>query len=249
MAMTIDLTLAGGPADFRCYGTIQSQRLGSRRLLLLFGERHSLKPFIRDTLLNVIKLNKLGVLSCVGVEGHPGKDIPGWEAQRTFASLRSEHGGDDEKMVEGMLRALGGRDSYFWKTLVLMCPSLAVRSVDDGQLCDRASALEGLWCSQRHDHIRESLRRSVLFEAAGFESTLADRERQIDAKVALQFEQEWAEHEVNVARDGKILENLLALWDRSETDKIAVLNAGSSHQWRIARHLPLDISYYHIEQP
>jgi hypothetical protein len=216
---------------------------------LKVGQRHSLKPFIRDTLLNVIELDKLGVLSCVGVEGQPGKDIPGLEAQRAFESLQKEHDADDEKMVEGMLRALRGRNYYFWKTLVLMRPGLKVRSVDDGELCDRAAALEGLWCSQRYDHIRESLRRSDLFEAAGLEPTRADRDLQIDAKAALQFEQEWAEHEVNVARDRKMLENLLAIWDEAGPEKVAVLNAGSSHQRRIARQLPDDISYYHIEQP
>jgi hypothetical protein len=249
MAVSIDLTLAGGSASFGCHGTIQSQRLGGRRLLLLFGERHSLKPFIRDTLLNVIELDKLGLLSCVGVEGHPGKDIPGWETQRRFESLQRESGGDNEKMVEGMLRAFIGRDFYFWKTLVLMRPNLKVQSVDDGELCDRASVLEGLWCNQRHDHIRERLRQSDLFQVAGVESSPPERDRQIDVKVAVQFEQEWSEHEVNVTRDRKMLDNLMALWNQSGPEKIAVLNAGSSHQWRLARLLPAEISFYHIEQP
>jgi hypothetical protein len=125
MAVRIDLTLAGGPADFSCRGTVQSQWLGGQRLLLLFGERHSLKPFIRDTLLNVIKLADLGVLSCVGVEGHPGTNIPGRDAQRAFEALQKENGADDEEVVEGMLRALRGRDFYFWKTLDLMRPGLS----------------------------------------------------------------------------------------------------------------------------
>jgi hypothetical protein len=148
-----------------------------------------------------------------------------------------------------MLRTLRGRDYHFWKTLVLMRPALKVRSVDDGELCERAAALEGLWCNQHHDHIRESLGRSDLFQAAGVEPTPADRDLQIDAKAALQFEQEWAEHEVNVARDGKMLQNLLALWDEAGPEKVAVLNARSSHQWRIARQLPDGISYCHVEQP
>jgi hypothetical protein len=46
-----------------------------------------------------------------------------------------------------------------------------------------------------------------------------------------------------------MVEKLLALWDRSGPDKVAVLNAGSSHQWRIARHLPPEVSYRHVEQP
>ena len=121
--------------------------------------------------------------------------------------------------------------------------------VDDGELCDRAAALEGLWGGSRYEYIRDRLRRSDLFEVAGIEPRPADRDLQIDARVALQFEQEWAEHEVNVARDGKMLENLPALWDEAGPEKVAVLNAGSSHQWRIARRLPADIGHYHIEQP
>jgi hypothetical protein len=244
----IDLTRYGAGV-FNCRGIVQSQRPRGRLLLLLFGERHSLKPFIRDTLLNVIDLDKLGVLSCVGVEGHPDKDIPGGEACRAFESLQKEHGADDEKLVEGMLRALRGRNYYFWKTLVLVRPDLKVKSVDDRALCDRAAALEGLWGGPRYAYIRDRLRRSVLFEAAGVDPAPADRDLQIDAKVALQFEQEWAEHEVHVSRDGKMLENLLALWEEAGPEKVTVLIAGSSHQWRIARQLPDDISYYHIEQP
>jgi hypothetical protein len=244
----IDLTRYGAGV-FNCRGTVQSQRSSGRRLLLLFGERHSLKPFIRDALLNVIELDRLGVLSCVGVEGHPGKEIPGSEARRVFESLQKGHGTDDTNLVEAMLRALRGRNYYFWKTLVLMRPDLKVESVDDAALCDRAATLEGLWGGPRYEYIRDRLRRSDLFEAAGVDPMPADWDLQIDAKVALQFEQEWGEHEVNVARDGKMLENLLALWDEADSEKVAVLNAGSSHQWRIARRLPDDISYIHIEQP
>jgi len=248
MASTLDLTLAGGPVDFKCRGTVHSQRLGGRRLLILFGERHSLKPFIRNTLLDVIELDKLGVLSCVGVEGHPGREILGSEARRAFDILRSDNNGGDERMVEGILRALRGRDFHFWKTLVLVRPSLVVQSVDDGELCDRACALEMRFI-QRQDYIEATLRQSDLFEVTGFESSPDERDRQIAIKAALQFEQEFAEHEVNVSRDAKMLENLMALWDRSGLEKIAVLNAGSSRQWRIARRLPAGVSFYHIEQP
>jgi hypothetical protein len=152
-------------------------------------------------------------------------------------------------MVEGTLRALRGRDYHLWKTLALMRPDLKVRSVDDGELCDRAAALGGLWGGPRYDDVRDRLRRSDLFEVSGLSPTAEGRDRQIDARAALHLEQEWAEHEVNVARDGKMLENLLALWDQTGPKKIAVLNAGSSHQWRISRRPPADISYYHIEQP
>jgi hypothetical protein len=150
---------------------------------------------------------------------------------------------------EGMLRAIRSRDYYFWKILSLMRPDLKVHSVDDAALCDRASDLEGMWGYCRQDSIRIRLSQSSLFEAHGLNPTAEDREREIDAKGSLQYEQELAETEVNVARDGKMLSNLLAFWDSSGTDKVAILNAGSSHQWRIARQLPSDVSYYHIEQP
>jgi hypothetical protein len=244
----IDLTRYSA-GIFTCRGTVWTKRLEGRRLLLLFGERHGLKPFIREALLNAIELDKLGVLSCVGVEGHPNKDIPGSEARQSFQELQATHADDDEKMVEGMLRAIRGRDYYFWKILTLMRPDLKVQSVDDAALCDRASDLEGLWGYCRRDSIRIRLSQSSLFETRGLNSTAEDREREIDAKVNLQYEQELAEAEVNVARDGKMLSNLLAFWDSAGTDKVAILNAGSSHQWRIARQLPSDVSYYHIEQP
>jgi hypothetical protein len=42
---------------------------------------------------------------------------------------------------------------------------------------------------------------------------------------------------------------MLALWDRSGRNRAAILNAGSSHQFRIARTLPAEVNFYHIEQP
>jgi hypothetical protein len=249
MSSQIDLTCYGAGV-FNCRGTVWSKRLDGQRLLLLFGERHNVKPFIRDSLLNAIELDKLGVLSCVGVEGHPGKEIPGWEATREFKVLEAAHAGDDEKMVEGMLRALRRSDFYFWKILKLIFPDLMVESVDDASLCDAAGELTWeRWRCARQDALRARLRQSDLFHATGFDSSAEERDRQIEAKAALQIEQEWAEAEVNVARDRKMLDNLIALWDKSGPEKMAVFNAGSSHQWRIARLLPPEVSYYHIEQP
>jgi hypothetical protein len=245
----IDLTRYGAGV-FSCRGTVWSKRLDGERLLLLFGERHSVKPFIRESLLNAIELDKLRVLSCVGVEGHPGKDIPGWEATREIKALQAAHAGDDEKIVEGMLRALRGSDFYFWKVLKLIRPGLVVESVDDASLCDAAGSLTWeRWRCARQDAIHARLRQSDLFQASGFDPSAEERERQIEAKAALQFEQEWAEAEVNVARDRKMLNNLMELWEKSGPDKVAVFNAGSSHQWRMVRLLPPEVSYYHIEQP
>jgi hypothetical protein len=237
-----------GKGNFNCRGTLQSKNPGDR-LLLLFGERHSLKPFIRDTLLNTIELDKLGVLSCVGMEGCPSREIPGSEARRAHEALKKEHGDNDELIVEGMLRAFKGRDFYFWKTLVLMRPDLKGESVDDKDLCEQASGLEGIWCSQRYDQIRVRLEQSDLFGVGGIDTSTEERNRQIQAIAKLQFEQEWGEHPLNVARDRKMIENLMVLWDQSWPNKIAVLNAGSSHLWRIARQLPTGVGHYHIEQP
>jgi hypothetical protein len=244
----IDLTPYGAGV-FQCKGTLQTKRLIGHRLLLLFGERHSLKPFIRDTLLNVVRLDKLGVLSCVGVEGHPSSDFPGYEAEQAFRELHKEHDGNEEKLIGDMLRAIKGPNFYFWKTLILMRPNLKIESVDDLGLYNKAVDLKRTWCNQRYDHIYQFLDDSDLFEVSSPESTRAAKVEQIKAKVNLQFEQEWAEHEYNVGRDDKMIKNLLTLWDRSGPNKIAVLNAGSSHQWRIARLLPPDVKYYHIEQP
>ena len=47
----IDLTRYG-VGVFNCRGTVWSKRLDGQRLLLLFGERHSLQPFIRESLLD-----------------------------------------------------------------------------------------------------------------------------------------------------------------------------------------------------
>ena len=237
-----------GAGIFNCRGTEWSKRLEGQRLLLLFGERHSVKPFIHETLLNVIDLDKLGVLSCVGVEGNPRTDIPGWEAEQAFNALPAAYAGDDERIVESMLAKLC--DSHFWKTLRLMRPNLVVESVDDEKLHDEAMAPRAVIRRfARKDLIDDRLRKSELFQSPGWNPTTDERERNIQAKVDLQFEQEVAEEEVNVARDSKMLGNLWELWERFGTGKMAVLIAGSSHQWRIARQLPLDVSYYHIEQP
>jgi hypothetical protein len=183
------------------------------------------------------------------MEGCPSREIPGDEARRAYEALIKEHGDNDELIVEGMLRAIKGRDFYFWKTLVLMRPDVKVESVDDKALCERAFALEGMWCSQRYDQIRIRLEQSDLFEVDGFDTSAEERQRQIVAKTKLQFEQEWCEHPVNVSRDGKMIENLMRVWDEAGPEKVAALNAGSSHLWRIARQLPTGVGHYHIEQP
>src|SRR5262249_34379855 len=154
-----------------CRGTLQSRRGGAQRLLLLFGERHSLKPFIRDTGLNVVDLDKLGGLSCVGVEGDTNNEIPGWEARQAFETMRAGHA-DEEKGVEGILGGIRGPDFYFWTALTLMRPELPVRSVHDPALCEAAGGAGWeLWRNARRDVIRCRLQQSGLFEASGFNPT------------------------------------------------------------------------------
>jgi hypothetical protein len=85
---------------------------------------------------------------------------------------------------------------------------------------------------------------------------MEDKECSIKAKVELQEEQEFAEHPYNVKRDDTFIEQMFQLWNgvEAEKNKPAILNAGASHQYRIARRLHSDekfrdVSYILIEQP
>jgi hypothetical protein len=245
MINPIELTRFRLSGVFKCRGTIKSKRLSGRRLLFLFGERHGIKPFIRLNLLNAVDLDKLGALSCVGVEGHPTNDVPGQDAIKGFGELKTIHPGDDEKIIEGMLRSFGHRcDYYFWKTLALLRPELKIESVDDEGLCTKAPGLGYQYSGMRRAAIADMLKKSDLFEPEN-----PEKEKIVEAKADLQWEQEWAEHPIHLERDVKFLENLRALWEMSGTEKAAILNAGTSHQYRLARQIPEDWSYYHIEQP
>jgi hypothetical protein len=240
----IDLAQFGLTGIFNCRGTIVSQRLAGRRVLFLFGERHNVMPFIRDNLLNALELDKLGALSCVGVEGHPTGDFPGADTTRTFETLRVALP-DEEEIIEEMLRRFGRRRNfYFWKILTLLRPSLIIESVDDPDLCARASDLEWQFLDRRREAIAWVLEKSDLFEHDN-----PDKKRTAAEKAIIQAQLEWAEHEVNLQRDAIFLQKLEALWGKTGTDRASVLNAGCSHQFRIARQLPDEWSYYHIEQP
>lgn len=247
----IDLASFCCTGVFHCRGKVVSSRLDGPRLLFLFGERHSIKPYIRDHLLNVVDLCKLDAISCVGVEGWPSDDgapFPGEDAEAAFNKQKACCRGNVQAIIEGMLSEFRVRDFYFWKTLFLLRPllaplSLVVESVEDLVLNREAAALEIQYCN-RKDVIYHFLRRDSLFEPDG-----EGKEKAASARADKQWELEFAEEGVNLRRDQKFIENMLALWNRSGPDKAAVLYAGTSHQYRIARQLPLGISYYHIEPP
>jgi hypothetical protein len=140
----INLQPFGFTAVFHCRGRVVSSRFDGRRLLFLFGDRHTMKPFIRQHLLNVFELCKLGAISCVGVEGRPKDDtapFPGTEVEAAFERLRNQFNGDVPAIIEGMLKWFGARrDFCFWKTLFLLRksaliqPALTVESVEDEAL-------------------------------------------------------------------------------------------------------------------
>jgi hypothetical protein len=244
MATAIDLSSFGFPHVFDCRGSIKSQRRGGTRLLFLFGDRHTIKPYIRENVLNAVDLCKLGVVSCVGVEGLPGKEFPGREARAFYVDQQARLGDDTEAIIDAILGWLHCPDFFFWKTLALLMPELTIESVEDRDLYDKAADHNRWYSNQRRDRIIDVLRRSGLFHP-----NADDRESKIAEKANLQWEQELGEDNVNLQRDQTFLDKMLRLWERSGTDKVAILNAGTAHQYHLARQLPLDLSYFHIEQP
>jgi hypothetical protein len=248
MTTPIDLARFGCPAVFNCRGTLKSHRPGGgQRLLFLFGERHGIKPFIKLNLLNAIDLCDLGVLSCVGVEGRPledGEAFPAPEVAQEFRSQQEQHGGNVEAVIDGMLGWFPRPGFYFWNLLTLLRPSLPIRCVEEPGLYRRAEWLNLQYANMRKEAVAEALRRSDLFEPND-----PHRECRIEAKANMQWEQELVQEEVTRARDGQFIRAMLELWGQSGAGKVAVLNAGTAHQYRIARLLPDEIGFYHIEQP
>jgi hypothetical protein len=246
MTTPIDLARFGCPAVFNCRGTVKSQRPGGERLLFLFGERHGIKPFIKLNLLNAIDLCDLGVLSCVGVEGRPleeGESLPPPDVAYEFQSEQRRHGNNTEAIIEGMLGWFPRPGFYFWNLLTLLRPRLPVRCVEERNLYGKANLLS-IQYNDRKVSIANALRRSALFEPDH-----PHRECRIEEKANMQWEQELAQEEVTRARDNQFIRAMLELWSESGTGKVAILNAGTVHQYRIARLLPAEIGFYHIEQP
>jgi hypothetical protein len=243
---SINLDQFGCQAAFNCRGTIKSHRPGGLRLLFLFGERHGIKPFIKLNLLNAIDLCDLGVLSCVGVEGRPledGETFPAPDVAQEFQSQQEQHGGNVEAVIDGMLKWFPRPGFYFWDLLTLLRPSLPIRCVEEPNLYTKANLLN-IQYNDRKVAIASALRRSNLFEPGH-----PHRECRIEEKANMQSEQELAQEEVTRARDDQFIKAMLELWDESGTGKVAILNAGTAHHYRIARLLPAEIGFYHIEQP
>jgi hypothetical protein len=246
MTTPIKLDQFGYPITFNCRGTIKSLRLGGQRLLFLFGERHGIKPYIKLNLLNAVDLYDLGVLSCVGVEGRPmadGETFPRPDVVQEFQSQQRQYGGNTEAIIEAMLRWFQQPDFYFWNFLKLLRPSLPICCVEEPNLYARANCLN-IQYNDRKATVAATLRQSDLFE---FDPK--HRECKIEEKANMQWEQEMAEEEVMRARDDQFIKAMRELWDKSGAGKVAILNAGTAHQYHIARLLPGEISYYHIEQP
>lgn len=244
MPQTIDLAEFGLAGRLELRGTVKSRRTspGSPPLFLV-GERHSVKPYIHANLLNVISLADLGVISCVGVEGVRTGEVREAEAVARRRELEAVHGADVAAVSAGLLAFFTWRDMYFERVLGLLRPEVPVVSVEDPALNARAGELEP-WYEMRGDHIREVLRASPLFEP-----DREDRDTLADVKARMQYEFELAEEPVNHARDAAFIKNMLALWEERGRDKAAVLNLGSSHQYRVARLLPEQVGYIHVEQP
>jgi hypothetical protein len=81
------------------------------------------------------------------------------------------------------------------------------------------------------------------------DAKVAARETQAVKKAEFQWEQEFAEEEINIKRDAAFIQNVLTRW--SDRTKAAILNAGCSHQFHISRKLKFEreLSFIHIEQP
>ena len=248
----MNLAKFGIPSDFQIRGSVVSHRLDGRRLLFLFGERHSIKAGIRANLLNAVELSNLNAVSCVGVEGwaDPSDPFPCADMRQVYEEEKAKHGDNVQALFEGILQRNRRRNFLFWKVLTLMLPSIPIESVEDSGLFMQVAGLECQYFGMRKDAIVHFLRKSRLFEPDH-----PNRDTLIEAKALAQADHEFAEHDLNVKRDDVFIEKMLSLWERNGGEKPAILNAGSSHQYRIARRLRTDVnyihevSYLHIEQP
>jgi hypothetical protein len=248
----VNLVPFGIPSGFQIRGSVVSHRLDGRRLLILFGERHSVKASIRANLLNAVDLANLNAVSCVGVEGwsDPCDPFPCEDMRQMYQEEKAKHEINVQALVDGILQRYRRRNFLFWKVLTLLLPSVPIESVEDSSLFMQVAGLECQYFGMRKDAIAYFLRASPLFEPDH-----PNRDTLIEAKALAQADHEFAEHDLNVERDDVFIEKMLSLWLRNGGEKPAILNAGSSHQYRIARRLRTDtnyvrdVSYVHIEQP
>src|SRR5207253_3516759 len=107
MSAPVDLTPFGPLGFFPFRGTVKDALfVDGSPVLLLFGERHTLKPFIRANILNAIDLWDRGLVGCVGVEG-PWPDEPACcgtkPLTKVLEELKEEADAMTEKLVDGLL--------------------------------------------------------------------------------------------------------------------------------------------------
>jgi hypothetical protein len=246
MTEKIDLTQFGLTGVFHVRGTLMSRRAESGSPpLFLFGERHSLKQYILANLQNAVDLANLGAISCVGTELIRSDPTADASAAVLFQDLQKKLQPNTEAVIAELLRSFPQQGVFFSRVLPLLLPFVAIESIEDSALFQQANELIKQYM-QRRCFIAHVLSESSLFES---EAGRDERANAIHLKAELQCEYEWAEAPINCKRDIKLVDNMLALWSKAGRDRAAILNAGSSHQYRIARTLPRDMNYYHIEQP
>ena len=258
MNPAIDLSRFGISSE-RLRGTVVSHSLTGPRLILLFGERHTIRAGIKAHLLNALTLFDSGRISCVGVEGwkDSSEPVPCQLIVELFKNQQAQHGNNDEAIIEGTLRGYRPQNYAFWKILTLLRPGLRIRSVEDPTMFQRAGHVSRTTVEDRISNIATFLSRSALPFAQMSPSSLTQEQEQtiIECKAITQAMEEFAEDDLNYQRDEAFIENMRILWDEAEPDKPAILNAGVSHQYRIARRLRTDSAlcneYSHIllEQP
>jgi hypothetical protein len=162
----VNLAKFGIPANFQIRGTVVSHQLDGRRLLFLFGERHSIKAGVRANVLNAVELSNRDAISCVGVEGwiDPCDPSSCADVKQLCEEEKAHHGNNVEALIEGILQRYRRRNFLFWKLLRLLQPSLPIESVEEKGLFDQVAGLEGQYFGMRKDAIGYFLRASPLFE-------------------------------------------------------------------------------------
>jgi hypothetical protein len=262
MPAPVDLTPFGPLGSFPFRGTVKcAQFVEGSPVLLLLGERHSLKPFIRGNILNAIDLWDRGLVSCVGVEG-PWPEEPSWCGTKLLPKileeLKEEPGATTEKLVDGLLSRFPPKDSFFTKVLRVVRPELPVTLAEDEALYTKTRPVEAEYTLNRVERIYDALIQSDFFLPLGdiyWETDAAAkrtvRDAQARQKAEFQWEQEFAEEEINYARDEAFIANTFKFLESTDRTKAAILNAGSAHQHHIARRLGREkrTSFIHIEQP
>jgi hypothetical protein len=262
MSTPLDLTPFGSLGSFRFRGKLKrAQFVDGSPILLLFGERHSLKPFIRANILNAIELWDRRLVACAGVEG-PWPEEPACCGMQLLSNvlqeLQEETDATTEKLVDGLMSRLPAKNPFFTKILRALRPEFPVALAEDEALYEKTKPLEFDYTQNRVERIYEALMGSDLFFPLGdifWEADDAAKRAARDAKARqkaeFQWEQEFAEEDIHYAREEAFIANTLKLLEQMDRTKAAILNAGSAHQYHLARKLSREksVSFIHIEQP